>query len=51
MLTNSSEREIVLPKGTVIGVAKETSEGLVASLNDDTDFEPQLKRKSRKKDR
>jgi hypothetical protein len=51
MLENSRERVIVLPKGTVIGVAEETSESLVASLNDGTDFELQLKSKGRKKDR
>jgi hypothetical protein len=42
---------VVLPKATVIGIAEQISESLVASINEGTDFEPQLVSEDRKKDR
>jgi hypothetical protein len=51
MIANFSEEEAVLPKATVTGIPEEISESLVASINDGTDFEPQLKSKGRKKER
>jgi hypothetical protein len=50
MVANFSEEAVVFPKATVIGIAEEISEGLVASVNEGTDFEPQLDSEDRKKD-
>jgi hypothetical protein len=51
MIANFSEEEVAIPKATMIGMAEEISESLVASINDGTDFEIQLKSKGRKKHR
>jgi hypothetical protein len=50
MIANFSEEEIILPKATVIGIAEEISENLVASINEDTGFGPQLKGDCRRKE-
>jgi hypothetical protein len=48
IIANFSDEEIVLPKPTVIGVAEEISEGLVASNNDGHGFETLHKGKTAK---
>jgi hypothetical protein len=40
MVVNFSHEEVELPKATVLGMAEEVSESLVAAVNDGTEFEP-----------
>jgi hypothetical protein len=35
MVVNFSHEEIVLPKGTVLGVAEETSASIIAAINEE----------------
>jgi hypothetical protein len=51
MVANFSKEEIVLPKATIVGVAEEIMESLVASINGGAEFESRGRERTGKSDR